>query len=133
MIKVYFETENGSYAQQVAWFDDEETYNACSEALEALAEKNGYIVTESVEYDEENGKINYCNTVITDEQILANEMRLVGFLGLDQYHVLLESGEVKTDLDKIECIRDGIEYYCDAHSPNGTKMFLNEFKDVINP
>lgn len=52
-IKVYFETENGCYAELIATFYDEETYNACSPALEKLAEENRYIVTESFEYDED--------------------------------------------------------------------------------
>lgn len=50
MIKVYFETDNW-FCMPVAYFDDEDTYMACLPALEELAEKNGYIVTESlVEY-----------------------------------------------------------------------------------
>lgn len=50
MIKVYFETENGSYAELVAIFDNEETYAACLPALEKLAKKNRMPkVTESVE------------------------------------------------------------------------------------
>jgi hypothetical protein len=47
MIKVYFETENW-YCTPVAYFDDEETYNACLPALEKLAEESRMFVTESV-------------------------------------------------------------------------------------
>ena len=47
MIKVYFETNNW-YATTVAYFDDEETYNACLPALEKLAEESRMFVTESV-------------------------------------------------------------------------------------
>jgi hypothetical protein len=48
MVKVYFET--GSYAELVATFDSEETYDVCFNALEALARENGFgFVTESVE------------------------------------------------------------------------------------
>ena len=47
MIKVYFETENW-YCVPVAYFDDEETYNACLPALEKLAEESRMFVTESV-------------------------------------------------------------------------------------
>ena len=47
MIKVYFETENW-YCIPVAYFDDEETYNACLPALEKLAEESRMFVTESV-------------------------------------------------------------------------------------
>lgn len=50
MIKVYFETE-GKYAEDVAVFHDSEIYMACLPALEALAEKGGYIVTESVTHE----------------------------------------------------------------------------------
>ena len=54
MIKVYFETDNW-FCMPVAYFDDEDTYMACLPALEALAGKNGYIVTESVkEYELED-------------------------------------------------------------------------------
>ncbi|HHT9135836.1 MAG TPA: hypothetical protein ACFYEK_01185 [Candidatus Wunengus sp. YC60] len=50
MIKVYFETERPKYAEQVAIFDDEETYHACLPALEKLAKKHNFdLVTESVE------------------------------------------------------------------------------------
>lgn len=76
--------------------------------------------------------INYCKHILTNEQILANEMRLVQFLGLDQYHVLLHSGEVKTHHDKIDCIRDGIEYYCESYAPDGVGMFLKEFEDLTS-
>jgi hypothetical protein len=47
MIKVYFETENW-YCTPVAYFDDEETYNACLPVLEKLAEESRMFVTESV-------------------------------------------------------------------------------------
>jgi hypothetical protein len=47
MIKVYFETKNW-YVTTVAYFDDEETYNACLPALEKLAEESRMFVTESV-------------------------------------------------------------------------------------
>ena len=47
MIKVYFETENW-YCVPVAYFDDEETYNACLPALEKLAEESKMFVIESV-------------------------------------------------------------------------------------
>lgn len=76
--------------------------------------------------------INYCKHVLTNEQILVNEMRLAQFLEMDQYHILLESGEIKTPYDKIECIRYGIESYCDSYEPvTGVDKFLKEFKDLI--
>jgi hypothetical protein len=48
MVRVYFETDG--YAELVAIFDSEETYFACSEALETQAKTNGFLyVTESVD------------------------------------------------------------------------------------
>jgi len=50
MVKVYFETKNNGYSQLVAIFDDEETYEFCSNGLQECAEKNGFeYVTESIE------------------------------------------------------------------------------------
>lgn len=49
MVKVYFETENGSYCYQVATFEDEEMYSVCLPALKAKAKKARMIVTETVE------------------------------------------------------------------------------------
>lgn len=51
-IVVYFETPNNSYAEVVAQFADDELYNACLPVLEARAQAQGYIVTESVREDE---------------------------------------------------------------------------------
>jgi hypothetical protein len=47
VIRVYFETPNGSYADEVATFTEEEHFDACYPALEKLAEKQGYVLTES--------------------------------------------------------------------------------------
>jgi hypothetical protein len=52
-IVVYFETPNNSYAEVVAQFADDELYNACLPVLEAQAQAQGYIVTESVREDEQ--------------------------------------------------------------------------------
>lgn len=49
-VTVYFEAKAGSHV--VAMFDEEYTYMACLPALETLAESKGYIVTESVNYEE---------------------------------------------------------------------------------
>jgi hypothetical protein len=47
MVKVYFET--GGYAELVAIFDSEETYNACLPALEKLRKKHGFdFISESI-------------------------------------------------------------------------------------
>ena len=51
-IAVYFEAPAG--AHMVAQFDEESTYMACLPALEKLAKSNGYIVTESMDYDDPN-------------------------------------------------------------------------------
>jgi len=51
-IAVYFEAPTG--AHMVAQFDEESTYMACLPALEKLAKSNGYIVTESMDYDDPN-------------------------------------------------------------------------------
>jgi hypothetical protein len=51
-IVVYFETPNNSYAEVVAQFADDDLYNACLPVLEAQAQAQGYIVTESVREDE---------------------------------------------------------------------------------
>ena len=49
-IAVYFEAPAG--AHMVAQFDEESTYMACLPALEKLAKSNGYIVTESMDYED---------------------------------------------------------------------------------
>jgi DNA-binding phage protein len=49
-VKVYFESSVCAFL--VAVFEDEETYAACTPALEKLARKKGMIVTESIgEYE----------------------------------------------------------------------------------
>ena len=47
-IKVYIESKNGSWAEEIATFKDEEHYEVCYPELEKLAEKQGYMITESV-------------------------------------------------------------------------------------
>ena len=49
-VAVYFESPTGSH--MVAQFDEEETYMACLPALEKLASSKGYIVTESLDYED---------------------------------------------------------------------------------
>jgi hypothetical protein len=49
MVKVYFEMDNGGYAELVAIFDSEDTYNACLPALERLRKKHGFdFISESI-------------------------------------------------------------------------------------
>ena len=55
VIRVYFETPNGSYADEVATFTDEEYFNACYPLLEKIAEKQGYVLTESFSEFEDAG------------------------------------------------------------------------------
>jgi hypothetical protein len=49
-VTVFFEANAGAHV--VAQFDEESTYMACLPALEQLAASQGYIVTESVTYEE---------------------------------------------------------------------------------
>lgn len=52
MVKVYFETPSGSYAEIVAIFNSEITYDFCIDALKKEAEQMGLIVTESIDNKE---------------------------------------------------------------------------------
>ena len=56
IIKVYFETPKGSHAEKVATFTDEEYFDACYPTLEKIAEKHGYILTESFIEETEDEK-----------------------------------------------------------------------------
>jgi ornithine carbamoyltransferase len=49
-VSVYFEAKSG--AHMIAQFDEEAIYMTCLPALETLAKSKGYIVTESVNYEE---------------------------------------------------------------------------------
>jgi hypothetical protein len=49
-VTVFFEAKAGSHI--VAQFDEESTYMACLPALEKLATSQGYIVTESLDYED---------------------------------------------------------------------------------
>jgi len=49
-VTVYFEAKAGAHI--VAQFDEESTYMACLPALEELAKKDGYTVTETVDYED---------------------------------------------------------------------------------
>ena len=57
-IVVYFETPKNSHAEVVAQFASDELYEACLPALEELAKRDGWIITESVREDE----------MVTDEE-----------------------------------------------------------------
>ena len=47
-IKVYFESANGSFAEEVATFKDEEFFNVCYPYLEKLAKRDNLILTEAI-------------------------------------------------------------------------------------
>ena len=49
-VTVYFEANAGAHI--VAQFDEESIYIACLPALEQLAASQGYIVTESLDYED---------------------------------------------------------------------------------
>ena len=49
-VTVYFEANAGAHI--VAQFDEESTYMACLPALKQLAASQGYIVTESLDYED---------------------------------------------------------------------------------
>ena len=53
-------------------------------------------------------------TNLTNKEILSGESDLVKFLEMDSYYQLIESGEIKTDADKVECIRNSIELYLES-------------------
>ena len=54
-IKVYFEAPTG--AHEVAVFYDEMLYMACVPALESKAKAQGYVLTESVTYEETSNDV----------------------------------------------------------------------------
>ena len=51
-IVVYFETPKVLYAEVVAQFASEELYMACLPMLEEIAQRDGFIVSESVREDD---------------------------------------------------------------------------------
>jgi hypothetical protein len=54
VIRVYFETPNHSSAYEVATFTEEKYFDVCYPVLEKIAEKEGYVMSESFSefYDE---------------------------------------------------------------------------------
>ena len=60
-VTVYFEAKIGAHI--VAQFDEEATYMACLPALEALAESKGYIVTESLDFEQKDDDDRMISTV----------------------------------------------------------------------
>ena len=47
MIKVYFESPNGSFCEEIATFNDEECFENCYSTLQRIAEENRLIITEN--------------------------------------------------------------------------------------
>ena len=47
-IRVYIESKNGSWAEEIATFKDEEFFNVCYPYLEKLAKRDNLILTESM-------------------------------------------------------------------------------------
>ena len=54
MIKVYFESANGSFCEEIATFKDEECFDVCYPYLEKLAKKNNLILTETTKEENTN-------------------------------------------------------------------------------
>jgi len=50
LIRVYFETPNHSYSEEVATFTEEKYFDACYRQLEKAAKQEGYIITKSFCY-----------------------------------------------------------------------------------
>ena len=51
-VRVHLQSETGSWSEEIATFTTEEYYEVCITALETWAKKNGHIITESVEEDD---------------------------------------------------------------------------------
>ena len=47
-VKVFLESPTGSWAIEIAYFENEDDYDVCYEALEAKATIDGHIITDSV-------------------------------------------------------------------------------------
>jgi hypothetical protein len=65
-VTVFFEVNAGAHI--VAQFDEESTYMACLPALEKLAASQGYIVTESLDYEDPIARGGLCLPNTGDEQ-----------------------------------------------------------------
>ena len=127
MVKVYFETS--SYCHQVAIFDDEETYAACTPALEDLMKKHGFeFMSESVE----EARIGKPEDLLTDGELFA-ELERRGYavkelwgkrdvqniydvsdeVALDIMNRTLQSDWVREQVSQtIEVVADVLGYQC---------------------
>jgi len=115
MVKVYFETS--SYCHQVAIFDDEETYAACTPALEELMKKHNFeFMSESVE----EGSVSRPLSDLPDADLLA-ELERRGYAvrhGWGKTHVQQnydvsddEAVEIMNDVLMTEQVEDYIFEY----------------------
>ena len=115
MVKVYFETS--SYCHQVALFDDEETYEACTPALEELMKKHNFeFMSESVDGE----KIPQTISELSDVELLA-ELERRGYAvrhGWGKTHVQQnydvsadEAVEIMNDVLMTEKVEDYIFEY----------------------
>tara|TARA_R110000823_G_scaffold297975_1_gene418221 strand:- start:525 stop:893 length:369 start_codon:yes stop_codon:yes gene_type:complete len=66
-VKVYLESPTGSWADEIAYFQYEEDYNVCFEALEKKAEADNHIITESIEDGEDRVTIVFSEADPEDE------------------------------------------------------------------
>ena len=53
-VRVFLESKTSSWSEEIATFTCEEYYDVCSKALETWATKNGHIITESEEEENDN-------------------------------------------------------------------------------
>ncbi len=53
-VRVHLQSKTGSWSEEIATFTTEEYYDVCSKALETWANKNGHIITESIEEENDN-------------------------------------------------------------------------------
>ena len=53
-VRVHLQSKTGSWSEEIATFTTEEYYEVCITALETWAKKNGHIITESVEEENDN-------------------------------------------------------------------------------
>jgi hypothetical protein len=108
MVKVYFETKNGSYAEQVATFEDESLFNICLPHLGGEARKQGYILTESVDSIEEEKKKTYY------------------LFGKDAIDLFLKEG-AKAVLKEIE--RQDFDLFCFIEEETKSTDFIDAFQN----
>jgi hypothetical protein len=53
-VRVHLQSKTGSWSEEIGTFTCEEYYEVCITALATWAKKNGHIITESVEEENDN-------------------------------------------------------------------------------